>query len=82
MVFHIKETMRGQFLNIYAEFLSSDVALVITFINRYRAKVTEMGLMESQIYIVDETGLFFVAYETSTFEKSASEHKIQNFSHT
>ena len=48
-----------RFLKICGEIRSSNVALVIPFINRYRAKVAEMGLMKSQIYNVDETGLFF-----------------------
>ena len=37
------------FLNVRGETLSSDDALVIAFINRYRIKIAEMGLMQSQI---------------------------------
>ena len=44
------------FLKICGEILFSDVAVIISFINRYRAKVAEMGLMESQIYNVDGSG--------------------------
>ncbi|XP_036344810.1 jerky protein homolog-like [Rhagoletis pomonella] len=66
---------------ICGEILSSDVASVTPFIHRLRAKVDEMGLMESQIYNVDETGLFYRCLPDKTyvslFEKTAPGYKIQ-----
>lgn len=70
-----------RFLKICGEILSSDVASVTPFIHEYRAKIAEMGLMESQIYNVDETGLFFRCLPDRTYvsalEKNAPGHKIQ-----
>ena len=65
-----------RFIKICGEILSSDVALIITFINRYRAKVAEIGLMESQIYNVDETGLFFRCLPDRTYVSAFEETAV------
>ncbi|XP_049303745.1 jerky protein homolog-like [Bactrocera dorsalis] len=70
-----------RFLKIGGEILSSDIASITPFIHRFRAKVTEMGLIESQLYNVDETGLFYRCLPDKTYvsacEKSAPGYKIQ-----
>lgn len=70
-----------RYLKIGGELLSSDVAEVTPFLHRFRAKVEEMGLGESQIYNADETGLFFRCLPDKTYvaacEKNAPGHKIQ-----
>ncbi|XP_053954530.1 jerky protein homolog-like [Anastrepha ludens] len=67
-------------LKICGEILCSDVASVSPFIHRFRAKVDEMGLMESQIYNVDETGLFYRCLPDKTyvslFENTDGSHKL------
>lgn len=70
-----------RFLKIGGEILSSDVGAVTPFLHRFRAKVAEMGLLETQIYNADESGLFFRCLPDKTFvaacEKSAQGFKIQ-----
>ncbi|XP_054729099.1 jerky protein homolog-like [Anastrepha obliqua] len=84
--------IEGAFNNILPKVITntlSDLRISGTFVNfieqlltsRFRAKFDEMGLMESQIYNVDETGLFYRCLPDKTyvslFEKTAPGYKIQ-----
>lgn len=70
-----------RYLKIGGEILSCAVGDVTPFLHRFRAKVAEMGLMETQIYNADESGLFFRCLPNKTFvaacEKKAQGYKIQ-----
>ena len=56
-----------RFLKIGGEILSSDVGAITPFLHRFRAKVAEMGLLETQIYNADESGLFFRCIQDKAF---------------
>lgn len=68
-------------LKISGEIVSADIEAVDPFVKSFRAKVSEAGLLESQIYNADETGMFYKMLPTKTYvaahEKSAPGRKIQ-----
>ena len=68
-----------RFLKISGEILSSDIGAVTPFLHRFRAKVAKMGLLETQTYNADESGLFCIPDKTfvAACEKRAQEFKTQ-----
>lgn len=61
------------------EKLSAEPSSIPSFLRTFRAKIEEMGILESQIYNADETGLFYRLLPNKTFvaahEKTAPGHK-------
>lgn len=70
-----------RFLKICGEILSSDSAAITPFIHQFRAKVTEMGLNNQQIYNADESALYYRLLPDRTYvaacEKTAPGRKIR-----
>lgn len=66
---------------VSGESLSTDAHSIDPFLHRFRAKINELGLSESQIYNVDETGLFFRMLPNKIYvaanEKSAPGRKTR-----
>lgn len=70
-----------RFLKVCGEILSSDTSSITPFIHQFRAKRNEMGLLDSQIYNADESGLYYKIIPDKTYvaaeTKSAPGRKIK-----